>query len=234
MKLVVDKASLVSVADAIREKGNTAESLEFPNGFVGGINAIESGGGGTEEIEQIIDQSGVLDSTEGTATEKVERVVHIAEVLKASKKLYFANTNITHIDFYIDGVDFIDFANTKKLEYIEGFDLTKVENVRYCFEYSSIKSIHQPLNFSNTTAYYSSNMFEGATNLEHILIFKETIKESLRFGTCSKLSAESIQSIIDGLATVETAQTLTLHKDVKAKLTETQLATITGKNWNLA
>lgn len=49
MKLVVDKASLVSVADAIREKGNTTESLEFPNGFVDGINAIESGGGGTEK-----------------------------------------------------------------------------------------------------------------------------------------------------------------------------------------
>lgn len=45
MKLVVDKESLVSVADAIREKGNTSESLEFPQGFVDGINAIESGGG---------------------------------------------------------------------------------------------------------------------------------------------------------------------------------------------
>lgn len=45
MKLVVDKESLVSVADAIREKGGTSESLEFPNGFVDGINAIESGGG---------------------------------------------------------------------------------------------------------------------------------------------------------------------------------------------
>lgn len=44
MKLVVDKESLVSVADAIREKGGTSESLEFPQGFVDGINAIESGG----------------------------------------------------------------------------------------------------------------------------------------------------------------------------------------------
>lgn len=45
MKMVVDKASLVSVADAIREKGGTSESLEFPNGFVSAVNAIESGGG---------------------------------------------------------------------------------------------------------------------------------------------------------------------------------------------
>jgi hypothetical protein len=44
-KLVVDSNSLVSVADAIRSKGGTSESLEFPNGFVDGINAIESNGG---------------------------------------------------------------------------------------------------------------------------------------------------------------------------------------------
>lgn len=44
-KLVVNSDSLVSVADAIREKGGTNASLEFPNGFVDGINAIESGGG---------------------------------------------------------------------------------------------------------------------------------------------------------------------------------------------
>jgi hypothetical protein len=31
-----------------------------------------------------------------------------------------------------------------------------------------------------------------------------------------------------------TTQTLTFNKDVKAKLTETQIATITNKNWTLA
>lgn len=45
MKLVVNSDSLVSVADAIRTKGGTSEELEFPQGFVDGINAIESGGG---------------------------------------------------------------------------------------------------------------------------------------------------------------------------------------------
>lgn len=52
--VVVDKeqldADLSNVADAIREKGGTSESLEFPQGFVDGINAIESGGGGEDFI----------------------------------------------------------------------------------------------------------------------------------------------------------------------------------------
>ena len=41
-------ADLASVADAIRTKGGTSESLTFPQGFVDAVGAIESGGGGTE------------------------------------------------------------------------------------------------------------------------------------------------------------------------------------------
>lgn len=49
------------------------------------------------------------------------------------------------------------------------------------------------------------------------------------------LDGESIQSVIDGLADITdgTAQTLTLHADVGAKLTDEQKATITAKNWTL-
>ena len=34
--------------------------------------------------------------------------------------------------------------------------------------------------------------------------------------------------------TGQTSQTLKFHADVKAKLTEEQITTITGKNWTLA
>lgn len=49
-KLVVDIDSLVSVAEAIRTKGNTSEALTFPQGFVDAVGAIESGGGDPYEI----------------------------------------------------------------------------------------------------------------------------------------------------------------------------------------
>lgn len=50
------------------------------------------------------------------------------------------------------------------------------------------------------------------------------------------LTDECVQNIIDNLAdlTGSTAQTLQLHTDVKAKLTDTQIASITSKNWTLA
>ena len=41
----VDDTSLSSVADAIREKGGTSDTLIFPDGFVTAISAIQTGGG---------------------------------------------------------------------------------------------------------------------------------------------------------------------------------------------
>jgi hypothetical protein len=70
--------------------------------------------------------------------------------------------------------------------------------------------------------------------LEDIQFVENTIRFSTSFAHCNLLSDKSVQSIINGLAAVGTTQTLTLHADVKAKLTQTQLDTITSKNWNLA
>jgi hypothetical protein len=47
------------------------------------------------------------------------------------------------------------------------------------------------------------------------------------------LSTDTIQSIVDGLATVEEQKTLKLHTDVVVKLTEEQLTTIANKNWTV-
>ena len=57
-KYAVDQADLIGVADAIRAKGETAEALAFPDGFVSAIGAIQTGyelnftvAGGTTEPE---------------------------------------------------------------------------------------------------------------------------------------------------------------------------------------
>ena len=42
----VNQSDLVSVANAIRTKGGTSETLVFPDGFVSAVQAIQAGGGG--------------------------------------------------------------------------------------------------------------------------------------------------------------------------------------------
>ena len=80
-----------------------------------------------------------------------------------------------------------------------------------------------------------TNMFGSTTNLKEVRFAKNTIKLSIAFAQSPLLSDDSIQSIIDGLMdlTGQTAQTLTFHADVKAKLTAEQIATITSKNWTI-
>lgn len=111
----------------------------------------------------------------------------------------------------------------------------------------------------NTTFGTSTDVFYSCTKLEEIRgeIENTTTNWTLWFASCVKLrevrfkansikgdftisqspllSAESVQSIVDGLAdmTGGTSYKLTLHADVKAKLTEEQLATIAAKNWTI-
>ena len=54
-------------------------SLETLKTKVGLLIEKAQSGGNTDELEAIIDNSGVLDSTEGTVEEKVEQVVDKAE-----------------------------------------------------------------------------------------------------------------------------------------------------------
>lgn len=82
----------------------------------------------------------------------------------------------------------------------------------------------------------ADNLWGGCYELEEIRFVPTTIVANVGFQHSSKLSADSIQSIIDGLAdlTGQTQQTLTLHNAVGSKLTDAQKAAITAKNWTLA
>ena len=79
-----------------------------------------------------------------------------------------------------------------------------------------------------------TQVFDNCTSLTTIKM-SGTIGNAIAFPQSSLLSAQSVQSVIDCLKdlTGQTAQTLTFHADVGAKLTEAQKATITAKNWTL-
>ena len=96
-----------------------------------------------------------------------------------------------------------------------------------------LEEILGELSFAPTCGFQHAFMNMGA--LREIRFKKGTIYKNIGFQQSANLSADSIQSIIDGLAdlTGQTVQTLTFHKTVGNKLTEAQKATITAKNWTL-
>ncbi len=126
-------------------------------------------------------------------------------------------------------------AKTQTLEEIDfsNFKLN-ISNMRQAFNGNqSLKRILGTFDLTNCTN--ATNAFNLCVALEYVRFAKESIFLSILFIHSANLSAETIQSIIDGLAdlTGSTAQTLTLHKTVGEKLTDTQKATITSKNWEL-
>lgn len=98
----------------------------------------------------------------------------------------------------------------------------------------SLEEIIGELDFSKiTSANEQNNPFHGCTSLVEIRFTKESIKYNLSFTQSSQLSDESIQSILDGLATVSSTQTLALNSAVYAKLTEEQKQSATDKGWTI-
>ena len=87
------------------------------------------------------------------------------------------------------------------------------------------------LNLDIASSKYQGNIFYNCKALVEVRFVANTIHWSISFAQSPLLSAESVQSIIDGLATVTTAQTITFHKDIA--LSDEQKQTINEKGWTL-
>ena len=81
-----------------------------------------------------------------------------------------------------------------------------------------------------------NRMFNMCVALEKVRFVTGAIKKSISFVYSNKLTLDSLQSIVDGLAdlTGATAQTLTLAGASGPKLTDAQKTAISAKNWTLA
>lgn len=99
---------------------------------------------------------------------------------------------------------------------------------------SSLEIINGEFDLSEITSSNSQgNMFNNCFSLREVRFIQGSIKYSLSVASSSQLSDESIQSILDGLATVSSTQRLALNSAVYAKLTEEQKQSATDKGWTI-
>lgn len=111
-KLVVNSESLVSVADAIRTKGGTSESLQFPQGFVDAVGAIESGGGGwsLEGIVTGTEPSG--DIVIGAITPKQQALIRCRNITSLTLNGTIFNSGNSQPFSYLGGMNALIIKNT--------------------------------------------------------------------------------------------------------------------------
>lgn len=124
---------------------------------------------------------------------------------------------------------FVQSNNLKSVDFVNS--TSKVTNFSGLFAGKTVLETVKGLDLSSATNLAS--MFASCSNLKNITFVENSIKINFNLGSSSLLSNESIQSLINGLATVETTQNLTIHNDVATKLTDEQKATISSKNWNI-
>lgn len=99
-----------------------------------------------------------------------------------------------------------------------------------CSELTNIYGVIDGTSASSTSAF--SSIFVGCNKLQTVRFAKESIQYAISVPS-PVLTAESIQSIIDGLAPVTMTRKLTLSSEVIERLTEKQYASIYDKNWNV-
>ena len=242
-------------------------SLETLKTKVGKLIEKAQSGGNTDELEAIIDNSGVLDSTEGTIEEKVEQLIDKAEYENiwyiASQSLENLTNTFRYVDRFprikpikckyctsmcngnkkIESIDFIldfsttgtqfdyAFRDTSNLKFIKGIK-AQWRRASGMFLNSGIEVIEEAFDYTGVSSFANiGGMFNNANALREVRFVEKTIGGSFSF-TSTVLSAESIQSIIDGLATVETAQTLTLNANLK--ILQSQVDSANAKGWTVA
>lgn len=126
------------------------------------------------------------------------------------------------------------FDKCSKLETVSLTSTSNGTNFRWMFRScSSLKTISSELDFGNATMASNILAFGTCYWLENITIKPNSIKFNFSVSDSQFLTDESVQSIIDGLATVETACKVTFSSNIADKLTAEQTQQITDKNWNI-
>jgi hypothetical protein len=149
------------------------------------------------------------------------------------KKLTFSvpkkNADDTPIAYNL-GYFVFSTANKSSLEEIIFINGIKVSAFNYFAQYcSSLIEIKGELDLSEVTN--TQNCFLRCNALHEVRFAANSIKVNISFANCENLSNGSITSIINGLSTEASGQTLTVHPTVAAKITETD---VTDRGWTLA
>ncbi len=147
----------------------------------------------------------------------------------------FSHSKVSRVDMDFSGfkrITYILYGN-QATTWVNVIDLKSANNVEGLFHSAVVlETIERLVSYEHTP--WIGNCFQNATNLTNIAL-DGVIAASINFRWSPLLTDASVQSIIDHLKdlTGATAQTLSFHADVGAKLTDAQKATITAKNWTL-
>ncbi|MBQ1716811.1 MAG: leucine-rich repeat protein [Ruminococcus sp.] len=145
-------ADLTLVANAIRTKGGTSAQLAFPSGFVSAIDAIPTGGGGTDYLAALLENE--LTSYEVTSDRIKAHTFRGASAL-TSVTFAAANLEIEDYAFYQSGLTYAVLPSLAAMG---------------SFAFGAITSL-QAVDIATTTmSEIYTNIFNGSANMNMVVI----------------------------------------------------------------
>ena len=161
--------------------------------------------------------------------------------VKNMQNMFWSCSSLTSLD--VSGFDTRNVTNMQAMFNncssltsldVSGFDTRNVTNMQYMFQSCiSLTTLNLGNEFDASKVTLVSNMFSGCSLLKTITGSIKNLSISLSLSDCP-LDHDSAMRIINGLATVTTAQTLTLSSTTKATLSEAEKAIVIRKGWTLA
>lgn len=278
--VVVDKeqleSDLTAIADSIRGKADTTESLNFPEGFTSAVDSIKNVGiifsYENDDCYPVVADMRSLPKPTAASSNDISFFCYLFQNYGVIVG-HFCKLKEVYVPDWIKGISFGMFRYCTKLTTIHG-ELSNVtiilaQGFAECYSLTELPSMPNLTEIQNQgfvgctgltkivlppkLAKLDQNVFWKCTGLTEVTFqcIPTTLADSA-FNSCTNittvnlvegwnisinlswsplLSAECIADMINKLASVETAQTITLNSEIT--LTDEQKATINTKGWTL-
>lgn len=251
---------MTAIADAIRDKTGETDALslddmatDIPKVYEAGKksqydefwDAIQYGDGEKSNRESYLGVFSGRGWNDDVFKPKYNIVPISAYCMFASDKTYSYTGGIQNLVGCLENAGIqLDFSKCTNFQmtwfhsivtHIGVVDTTSASNISQTFYFAKfLHTIDKLILKDDGSQGFPYAPFSNCLALENITIAGK-IGVSVGFDQSSKLTYESLTSIINALKILDsTTATLTLHEDAKARLSESDIATITQKGWTLA
>ena len=164
-----------------------------------------------------------------------ELTVYVGEKVNSLLAMFASATNLKKVKLVGDssGCEMERMFASSSVEEVDFSGLTLFQPIGASETFNSCQNLVNVLGVLDGELNYVSWGFENCPKLETVRFKKDSIVCDIYMAESPKLTAATVQSIIDGINATGAQGTLYLHNEVKSKLTEKQKKEITDKGWSV-
>ena len=164
-----------------------------------------------------------------------ELTVYVGEKITSLLAMFVNATNLKKVKLVGDnsGCEMERMFASSSVEEVDFSGLTLFQSFGASETFNSCQNLVNVLGVLDGELNYVSWGFENCPKLETVRFKKDSIMCDIYMAESPKLTAATVQSIIDGMTATGAPGTWFLHNEVKSKLTEKQKKEITDKGWSV-